>query len=747
LFENRRLRDDARKTQGHLSVTTLEQIRARVKPIVATLVAQFRKQLGYEQADPERGAQIDGDTSPSPEPGSSPRNLGASHQKQNVSPLAIRHNHSSENIPRSATGAVTSGPDDVSPKSFGTRGFSLFPTIRSHDDEPSAQHKQAQQQEQQPYSSSPDTTTFGTHDIERYLVRKKKKLVTKDQRRSERMVRTERTIKSNRPVNHPPQTSQFTPSRLVKQPKNRGPKKVVHGGKGAMDREIDILRLAGHDSTLDRPYLRMGLRTDLGRGLSILNSSKKDQEIGLWNDLSALQGTVLHVDFSDEEIACLVKLVAQVVDTRYHLTNDPRENIQTLMSGTKTNVVEIFSALKTTSTTLSGRRDSAILAFLKDAAAGILSKRPEIVRMNTRKTALSKKDSLESIGSILLSREIRGRTRGPRREAPSRAKLMTSVEDTLIREAEWTECAGDIATITWLPGDRFICGTVTHSDEHNQQYNKPGNLMIGSTSTKALRSIPGHQVIRPVVEKGDNSLPSMRETQDPWLYTSVTSTAFSEAEGLAFTGSYDDTVKVWKVNSTDASMELCGTWLHEGHVNFVVTSPHHGMVATAADVRKGAIRVYNLDSGNLSESPYGTLSGKRADEQALRHYDTWAYYPATIQWGKCQSVSHLLLAGYSPRSHNPHDDFPEVMENTGELCLWDAYDGSLVTIDAGRSQNVFEVVWHPTQPLFVAATSPTGSIEGVRTQLRLFGQTDTGSFILMKALDCEALDINEISIM
>jgi hypothetical protein len=56
-----------------------------------------------------------------------------------------------------------------------------------------------------------------------------------------------------------------------------------------------------------------------------------------------------------------------------------------------------------------------------------------------------------------------------------------------------------------------------------------------------------------------------------------------------------------------------------------------------------------------------------------------AYFPATIQWSKAPSVSHLLLVGYSPRSVTGHNvDIPEDKRNTGELCIWDVDDMSKV---------------------------------------------------------------------
>jgi hypothetical protein len=110
----------------------------------------------------------------------------------------------------------------------------------------------------------------------------------------------------------------------------------------------------------------------------------------------------------------------------------------------------------------------------------------------------------------------------------------------------------------------------------------------------------------------------------------------------------------------------------------------------------------------------------------------------------------MLLVGYSPRSLTSHEiDIPEDKRNTGELCLWNVDDGSRVSISSARTQNVFEVLWHPTQPIFLAATSPCGAFEPseTKTQIRLFAQNELGTFMHIKALDCPAFDINELTIM
>lgn len=336
-----------------------------------------------------------------------------------------------------------------------------------------------------------------------------------------------------------------------------------------------------------------------------------------------------------------------------------------------------------------------------------------------------------------------------------RTEAMINLEDSLARRSYWTNCSGDIATISWAGEGAFICGSIAHSDTHNMQYNKPGNLVFGSSSLDTLKSIADHRIIRPLIDPDqnkENGSHAMRQTQDPWLYTSVVSASYSETTGLTFTASFDKTVKIWAVSKDGSSMKLAGTWAHDNKVNFVVTSQVHSRVATAADVYSDAIRVYNPQIEDIGNSPYHTYSGIKAQEQAdeVRAQDTWAFFPATMQWGKSRSVKDLLLVGYSPRSLTGDDaDIPHEKKNMGELCIWNSEDQSKVPIFPGASQNVFEVVWHPSQPCFLAATSPSGDFDPdkTRTQVRLFVQNGVGIFRSIRALDCPAIDINELTIM
>ncbi|TVY35634.1 Rik1-associated factor [Lachnellula subtilissima] len=468
-----------------------------------------------------------------------------------------------------------------------------------------------------------------------------------------------------------------------------------------------------------------------------------------------------HVDFSFEETLFLCTIIDSVTGGRPDLIPRPADKVISLMAGQKGEINRIQEALQQKLTApgpglgrqqLRSRKKAAIAAFLKDAAEGLVTTGQWV----EPKAQQSISHLRPSILSQLSSREFLGLA-PPNFNAGQgsfKEQAMSYLEDNLTRVSEWTDCCGDIAAISWTGQDTFVCGAVAHSDFYNMQYNKPGNLAVGSLSFDTLKAIPEHRIVRPLIgpaENAENASESMRRTQDPWLYTSVVSSSHNEVNGFTFTASFDKTVKVWSVADHGSNLDLRGTWEHDNNVNFVVTSEHHDRVATAADSSNNAIRVYNVDDMDVSNSPYDTYSGERAREQAqeLRRRDSWAYLPATMQWGKAPIVANYLLVGYSPRSITGHDvDIPEEKKNTGELCIWDVSDMSRVAISSAHSQNAFEVVWHPSQPFFIAATSPTGHFESdIRTQVRLFARKGLGAFFHLKTLDCPALDINELTMM
>lgn len=362
------------------------------------------------------------------------------------------------------------------------------------------------------------------------------------------------------------------------------------------------------------------------------------------------------------------------------------------------------------------------------------------------------------LSSLLMAREVTGNRFRTTRMRDLTNELRKSLEDGLELRSEFTNCAGDVSAVSWVSNSAYIAGTTVHMDSHNQQYNKPGNLLLGSVvpALTQLKSYPDHRIPRPIVEKGENSTEEMRKSQDPWLYTSVVSSDYDPIHDRTYTSGFDRSAKVWRVDRLGSSMQCVGTWMHNGFVNFVQASQlghPTGLVATAADVPTEAVRIYTVNPEDISKSPYTSFSATRVPDADGTFSTKWTYFPSTMKWGVEESVRHLLLVGFSPRSlTDDENDIPDDRQNTGELCLWDSITRQAVRIPGANSQNVFEVLWHPYRPEFIAASSPAGDFESdIRTQVRIFVRDKTSEhdvqFKFLKSFDCTALDINELTIM
>ena len=527
-------------------------------------------------------------------------------------------------------------------------------------------------------------------------------------------------------------------------------------------RGVQGLLAAGLDGEFPRPYTNFTNREEIRCGCKTIARSCPASLADTGEVI--LQKPILHLDFCLEEIELVSKLIMGNRRGRRPAKANPREQIISLMTGQTLNIPRIVRLLEEEirkpgpepgRTLLRSRGTSAITTFLKDAGNNSVTMNSKLIRLQKRSPQRFA-NTKPSISMLLRQRETWGMApvmicRG---QKSFETKISSYLEDSLDCQSEWTNCCGDISAVSWTSENAFICGATAHSDNHNMQYNKPGNLAVGSSSFDTLKAVADHRIRRPVIniaENAVNALDSMRQTQDPWLYTSVVSTSYSEITECAFTASFDRTVKVWAVSEDGSSMNLLGSWEHDGKVNFVVTSENHKRVATASDVSNDAIRVYNFDESNIPDTPFDTYNGEKAKEQALelRRRDTWAYFPATIQWGRAELVKDLLLVGYSPRSVTGNEtDIPDEKRNSGELCLWNASEGCRVPISSAKTQNVFEVIWHPRQPMFLAATSPCGTFEPeTKTQVRLFGLNELGAFVIIKTLDCPGSDINELTLM
>jgi len=500
-----------------------------------------------------------------------------------------------------------------------------------------------------------------------------------------------------------------------------------------------------------KAYLGFGVRWKLTHGCRWLYQAAVE--------IRALP-VVLHVNFSEDEVGYLARLLRSIVGG--HIAREVPNTEELIFKLLKRSKVRLSAVVaKIDFSQLDGRTGDDVYEYLHDVRARLTERTHEVLYIDEDRSDTHGKALRGSrIPSLLRAREVSGQQKFEfgRRYANFANEARAAVEDDMELRAEFTGCAGDISTIAWTSDDAFVCGTTTHMDARNQQYNKPGNLVLGSAKHGTLKAYADHRIVRPVIREGENSTEAMRRSQEPWLYSSVVSSDHDATNDRAYTSGFDKTARVWRVKNAGSGMTLLGTWTHRGNVNFVKVSKHHaGRVATAADVPVNAIRIYDVDEDNVSGSPYREYSSTRifdADGNPVLT-DKWSYFPATINWGLAREVRHLLLVGYSPRSLTGDDnDIPEDRSNTGEICLWDGLTGEQWKIIGGTLYNVFEVTWHPTQPCFVVASSPKilGLEDGVRTQIRIFRPSDNKgyrgkAFGEMQALDCPAVDINEIAVM
>jgi hypothetical protein len=550
-----------------------------------------------------------------------------------------------------------------------------------------------------------------------------------------------------RPRLQSPKKALVTPQRLrarVKATQWQSGKAVEYGksGDGRMKRSAWF----GLNS---RPYLPAGQREEiLGRN-RLLHLEEDDLR---WP-------ATIHVDFSESEIRYIQYVTRSLFGSNTQVSRSPLDDVRHLLKKAKKQRRrhEILDAHKRGYTDFNPPPAAFMTRSVTDLDNFLSDVHSRNVRPGLAQIFTVARDDLDvqndvtrtnRIPALLFTREIVGnRAFGSiRRYEDFTTAFKASREDALEPQVEWTNCAGDIAAISWVSNTQFICGTTTHSDSHNQQYNKPGNLLLGSCQG-TLRAFSDHRILRPIVAHGDNALESMVESQDPWLYSSVVSSDYDPQHNLAFTSSFDTTVKIWKMS--EESMEAVGTWEHEGRVNFVLTSKHpSGLVATAADVLQGAVRVYHIGHNQDNVDSYSCT--KIHDEEYVPS-EKWGYCPAAIRWGLAPGVQHLLLIGYSPRALSGDDhDIPDDKINTGELCIWDTLQKTQIKVNSVATQNVFEVVWHPSRNCFAAATTKAMSLEkvenDVKTQIRIFEPNEDGQYGAIKTLDCPAADINELII-
>ncbi|MCJ1355461.1 MAG: hypothetical protein MMC33_005453 [Icmadophila ericetorum] len=349
--------------------------------------------------------------------------------------------------------------------------------------------------------------------------------------------------------------------------------------------------------------------------------------------------------------------------------------------------------------------------------------------------------SVTPFGLLLSQRELgSGRRNGSAINAHSVAfQLRSHVVERLTSWTSWTGVSKDVLVVSWSPdGSRYAVGGSTDMDALNIQYNRCNNLLLGDLNNQTLTELPDHHVLRPKpeeIEVGDNSRQAVYDSVDPQLYTTVSSLCFEQTGRWMFTASYDKTVKLWDITTSNA---VCiQTLKHSANVDHVTLNGSFSVFATGQRDIENPVQIFSLDSVKDEERAYpavlhSSFSSQRPGKVKL--------HPSSLRWGIHSAVDHLLLAGFS-------QDGEDERHLDGDLCLWDVTRERSIKLSPS-AQSVFDTCWHPSLPLFAAATSlGRGHIylthRSTKSVIRTWQPLETSSRVM--EYECPAYDINVLT--
>lgn len=349
------------------------------------------------------------------------------------------------------------------------------------------------------------------------------------------------------------------------------------------------------------------------------------------------------------------------------------------------------------------RNQRDVDAFLKDAKKGHLPSVPRIIKAITSHYTLSSGGrplrGSQKFGQLLQTREL---------GCNVNRKINSKVASNFKLCKKWKGASNDVVVMAWSPdGTRFAVGATAQCDEHNMEYNRRNNLLLGDLTRNSLEELPDHCIPRP------DRCGANRAMNDSRLFMSVT--AVQWFHDYLFTGSYDNTVKLWDIAGGKASCHK--TLRHDSKVQVMARSIFEQNVL--------ATGTHGIGLWNIEESSYTPLD-YRNNEKLV---------PTSLAWGTVPSTKNYLLAGLAEKD----DGIPQ----NGLLTAWVVREGA-VTSDRSflpNSQNIFDIKWHPTSGGFV-----TGSTTGLRNIGSVVRHYEPlSSQRARREFDCPALDINDVT--
>ncbi|PLB43104.1 WD40 repeat-like protein [Aspergillus steynii IBT 23096] len=352
------------------------------------------------------------------------------------------------------------------------------------------------------------------------------------------------------------------------------------------------------------------------------------------------------------------------------------------------------------------RHHRDIDTFIKDAKKGNLPSIPCVVKAIVSQTQLppgGRPRCFQKFGQLLQNREL---------GCNVNRKINSDVASNFKLCKKWKGASNDVVVMAWSPdGTRFAAGATAQCDEHNMEYNRGNNLLLGDLTRNCLEELPDHCIPRPE-RSGVN-----RAVNDTRLFMSVT--AVQWFDDFLFTGSYDNTVKLWDFAGGKAS--CCKTLRHDAKVQVMARSAlEHNVLATGT---------HAIGLWNIGESTYTPLEPFKH-----RHRKDIELVPTSLAWGTVPSTKNILLAGFAEK----HDEIPQ----NGLLAAWHIGEAEAIPLPfLPNSQNIFDIKWHPTSGAFVTGSS-TG-LKNIGSVVRHYEPLKSRRGIY--EFDCPALDINDVT--
>lgn len=483
--------------------------------------------------------------------------------------------------------------------------------------------------------------------------------------------------------------------------------------------------------TKQLPYLSSSQRSNL-------QNVPKDFE---WDQLLSRdwQGTLIHVDFSRTELDLVENTITCLLNPRRTLPGRSRRKrlTRSLNGLAEPTILRLSSAL---SSKLHSRSRQSIDAFLQDAKEGKLRcSAPRIERLVASRPDKSFSSEVKlSTSSILRRRETgvqshRGWSAATR---PISYVLKNKIQDSFGPVCSYTGASSDVHTVAWsVDGQCFAAGAICVSDPHSMQYNRPNNLLYGDVSRNTIHELGNHYIARPKPESGPNSTHAMFASQDPKLYQTVTSVAFSPNGRFMFSSGYDQNVWVWETKYDGSQPTDAVSLYHKSEINLMAVNTL-GVLATATKKSTGnSVKVLHLNEEDLLQPPntINFSSEKAAARPDLKILPTALHFSPRYE--------NLLLGGFGAHAREDGKDM------NGDICLWDINGNKQLSI-WGSGKYVFDLAFHPRDRWFAVATvAGQNANRGMRSTVRLYsehGKSMDDRFSSLMELECQAQDINDV---